>query len=275
MQNSRFFNILIAILLCIPCSDSFAYDFETDGIYYNIVSKKKKQVEVTHWEEETTIDGVPHRHHHAPCSCCQHDVCDLEHLKEDLLLDSLAVIREKNAYIGDVCVPEFVQYKHRKYVVIGVGDGAFFNRNQLTKVDLPESVQYIKRESFDGCKNLQEIVLPNNLKHIGLGAFRHCANLTSLVLPDSIQSIDAYAFAFCINLTTIRWPLKVTQMPGNVFWNCTRLQTIEMPQMLPPTITKDGLTMNFKDITFLIMPEAFSAFQADANWQTKKLKVKE
>lgn len=275
MQHRRFFHILLVVFLCFSRADGFAYDFEVNGIYYTVVNRKKHQVEVTHWEEETTRNGQPHRHHHAPCSCCSHDACNEKDLKKALLLDSLAVIREKNAYIGEVCVPECVQYKHRKYSVIGVGDGAFYKRIQLTKVFLPESIRYIGTECFEGCKNLQEITLPTHLDRIGLGAFRHCAKLTSLTLPDDIQTINAYAFAFCVNLTTMRWPLHVTQMPGNVFWGCSKLRTIEMSHLLPPTISKEGLVMDFRNITFIVSPEALPAFRSDEVWKTNNLKVKE
>lgn len=54
MHHSRFLFILSVIFFCFPWADSFAYDFEVDGVYYNIVSRRHHQVEVTHWEEETT-----------------------------------------------------------------------------------------------------------------------------------------------------------------------------------------------------------------------------
>lgn len=168
-----------------------------------------------------------------------------------------------------------VKYRHRNYDVIGVGDGAFYKRVQLTGVSLPESVRYIGTESFEGCRHLREITLPGHLNRIGLGAFRHCSELTALNLSDDIEQIDSYAFAFCVRLTDMRWPLHVTQMPGNVFWGCSRLRTIEMPHMVPPAITTEGLIMNFGNIAFIVSPEAFPAFRSDDVWQTKNLQVKD
>lgn len=284
-MKTRLVSILPIVLVSIMSSlvsPVSAYDFEQDGVYYNIVSKRAKQIEVTHWEESTGQWGIPKRVHHAPCACCSHDACatDKHHhhhetLEEQKAMDSLAVIREKTAYTGAVVVPEKVKYKGRTYTVTGVGDGAFYKRKQLTSVTLPTSIRYIGKSSFESCVKLDTVNLSSSLDSICFAAFRNCILLRTLALNDSIRYVDVYAFAGCHSLRSIRWPLSVTAMAGNVFWDCKNLKTIVVPHQIPPTIEVMGLKMNFRNIRFLVTEEALPNFKANEQWSDKNLIVAE
>lgn len=262
--------ITISLLLCLVTSVANAYDFEADGVYYNITNRWKRTVEVTHWEEKTGKRGVPQRvwHHHS----CTHDHSN-EHLSRShqklIALDEAAEQREKTAYIGIVNVPDKVRYKGIQYKVTGIGDGSFWGRKQLTEVLLPADIQYIGEGAFENCVNLQTVHLPSAVIRIGFAAFRRCMVLTEIILPDSLRMIDSYAFAFCQNLAEMTIPAKVSSFPGNIFFQCLKLKTISLQHAVPPVIKNDvGLKMDFKKIIFFVPHEVLPLYQGNEFWRT-------
>ena len=56
------------------------------------------------------------------------------------------------------------------YGVTSIGDKAFYNYSNLTRVTIPDSVTSIGEGAFDGCKNLTGVTIPKNCK-VGSDAF--------------------------------------------------------------------------------------------------------
>ena len=260
--------LIIALLLClVPCC-AMAFDFEVDGVYYNITDRAKRTVEVTHWEEKTGERGKPMRvqHHH----CCGHDHANEqltpEHLKL-IKLDEEAVQRERTAYIGKVNVPAVVRYKGVKYKVIGVGDGSFYSRERLTEITLPSTITYIGEGAFENCSALKEVQIPAAVTRIGFAAFRRCMALTTLTLPSDLRTLDIYAFAFCTGITQVQMPATLDRFPGNAFFHCVRLKSIFMPHAVPPIVGNDyGLKMDFKNMVFYVPEKVLPLYQKDEYW---------
>lgn len=100
---------------------------------------------------------------------------------------------------------------------------------ELKTCEIPNSVEKIGKNAFEGCENLKSIVIPDNVKGIGSYAFSGCKNLTSIVLPNNIESIENELFANCYNLTSIIIPNKVKTIGHWAFTNCSSLTSITIP----------------------------------------------
>ena len=87
--------------------------------------------------------------------------------------------------------------------VTEIGDGAFPNCEGLTSIDIPNSVTYIGDAAFFSCIGLARIDIPNSVTYIGAGAFCNCFGLTSIVIPNSVTAIDDAAFSNCNRLTDV------------------------------------------------------------------------
>ena len=90
-----------------------AYDFEVDGIYYNISRWEINVCEVTYKE------------------------CDNKNYVSD--------------YTGNVTIPETVVYNGVTYPVRSIGAYAFSGCSSLSSVSFPESVSCMGRVSFSVC----------------------------------------------------------------------------------------------------------------------------
>ena len=75
-------------------------------------------------------------------------------------------------------------------------------RTWATIVVIPEGIEYISYNAFDGCSNLSTVTIPNSVKYILNGAFNSCSSLTSVIIPESVISIDN-VFMYCSSLKDV------------------------------------------------------------------------
>lgn len=82
---------------------------------------------------------------------------------------------------------------------------AAFSRSGLTEIEIPESVKEIGGLAFD-CPSLTDAVLDEGIETIGERAFAGMMSPTGLIritLPKSLRKIDNAAFYGCVNLTDV------------------------------------------------------------------------
>lgn len=241
----------LAVLMSMPVS---AYDFECDGIYYDLLED-------------------PYGEHHG--------------LIED---HTLAVVSGDSEYKGDIVIPSEVTIDGTTYRVTAIGHVGqvhpyvFRNCSELTSVTIPKSVSVIgnafmncsalaslKVESgnqrydsrdncnaiietstnmliagcknttipdgvtkiadiaFLGCTDLTSITIPSSVTTIGFQAFRSCTGLTSVTIPGGVLVRD-YAFKDCSGLTSVSIQGILTRIGHEVFANCTALNSVTIDQ---------------------------------------------
>ena len=84
-------------------------------------------------------------------------------------------------------------------LVIGIKEGAFQDNAVLKKVSLPDTLQYIGANAFDGCAELTTVTVgyASVLETIGDSAFYECPKLATFDLPKSLVTVEASAFENC------------------------------------------------------------------------------
>ena len=152
------------ILLMVPLA-SMAYDFEVDGIYYNLTGSSSVAVTC---EVKPTFDGG-----------------------------------YTASYSGHITIPSTVNYNNKSYAVTSIGESAFGGCSGLTSITIPEGVTSIGKYAFLYCSGLTSITIPEGVTSIGDGAFSGCSGLTSITIPESVTSIGDEIFRDCSSLTSI------------------------------------------------------------------------
>jgi len=89
-----------------------------------------------------------------------------------------------------------------------IGDSAFYECPELTKIHFPASLTTIGRYAFVNCAELSEVRFPDDsaLTIIGVYAFSGCVELSKIHFPASLSTIGAYAFEDCTELTELYFP---------------------------------------------------------------------
>lgn len=161
--------LFLLVALLLSAITSWAQDFEVDGIFYNITSETNKTVEVTY---KTNYDSI------------------------------------EKTYSGFVTIPSSVNYQGTTYLVTAIGKNAF-SQNQVTKVNIPNSVTSIGESAFYSCSNLTSVTIPNSVTYIGSSALSSCSSLKEII----ISCVDENDFAKFISRQDINslLPTKIYQ----------------------------------------------------------------
>ena len=173
-----------------------AYDFEVDGIYYNITSMSNLEVEVTYRElQRASINGWSYY--------------------------------INKSYSGEINLPETVNYNNKTFIVSRIGEMAFGGRvldagaleimfetiegglgSNVTSVNLPSTIRSLGKYSFRGCLELSNLKLNSGLTEMGDGSLCYVPNLKNIILPNTIIKIGNYCF--------FNTGLEMLTIPNNV-----------------------------------------------------------
>ena len=129
----------IAICFALTASNTFAYDFEVDGIYYNVTSLENLEVEVTS--------------------------CDAAEYKGDVVIPKTVVYKNRELRVTSIKDNAFSGCSGLTSVDIGdgvtsIGKWAFYACSGLTSVDIPDGVTSIGKGAFYACDTIEEFIFP-------------------------------------------------------------------------------------------------------------------
>ena len=151
--------------------------------------------------------------------------------------------------VGEVTIPREIEYAGVKYTVTGLCMGAFYKCTEISKVNLPETIESIGERAFENCSSLISVNIPNSVKSIGEQAFSGCSLLETISIPEGVTIIQSRTFS-ASGIKSIHIPSTVTTIESSAFYNCYRLKRIE----IPCAVTTTGLGFNaFADCGSLIM----------------------
>ena len=254
--------IKIKIMLAVLCFQfgisASAYDFEIDGIYYEIVSFDDWTCRIVSGDvvytgdivipNEVTYNGrtlkVTEIGDDAFNGCADLKTLSIEDGTETL---SLGSSNGTNALFSDCSLETLYVGRNLSYekiyspfyeeeslltkVTIGpyvteIGDYMFYGCTGLTEVTIPSSVVEIGEDAFSGCTGLSNITIPNSVKSIDGNAFSGCTGLSNITIPNSVKSIGNNAFSGCTSLTEMIIPNSVNEINEGIFKGCTNLRRL-------------------------------------------------
>lgn len=180
---------------------SFAYDFEVDGIYYNILSAADKTVEVT------SGDNIYSEIVQIPEKCVYSGITF-----------TVTAIGENAFYkttVKEVKLPSSIT---------NIGKSAFMYCEQLHTCDLHEGLKEIGVYAFVST-NLTSVVIPSTVTTIGTYAFEMC-KMKTIEFSEGISQIVDHAFSSCDSLEKITFPSTLQSVKAGVFDNCPKIKII-------------------------------------------------
>lgn len=192
MKTTKKYLFTVIVLLCSISAN--AYDFEVDGIKYNILSRSELTCEVTGngYSGDFVIPAT------VTSGTCTYNVVRIGY----------------NAFAGDqitsVVIPEGVT---------NIAERAFGSCKKLKNVVLPQSLIILEGNStssqgpFSYCTCLKSIVIPQNVKFIGQAAFQHCSNLMEVFILGNPEFMGM-VFYYCHSALEIYYPSDMITLEG-------------------------------------------------------------
>jgi hypothetical protein len=133
---------------------------------------------------------------------------------------------------GEISIPSSAKYEGVRYIVTQIGERAFRDYTEITKVTLPKTLSQIEKEAFAGCISLQEINTPQPLSVIGDYAFDGCVALRSFSLDASISELGEGAFRGCASLEALEFTPTFADIPAELCSGCSNLKDIRLPSTI-------------------------------------------
>ena len=185
MNKLRFILLFAVVLLA---GNAAAYDFESGGLFYNILDADAKTVEVT-------LDGEKNGW------------------------------ETQSSYSGEINIPAIVRNGAETYTVKKIGEYAFCHSG-ITSLIIQDGVETIEECAFLYSNQLKELSLPSSLASIGNSAFFDCYMLTDVIVPEGVSKIGGQAFCYCGNMKTLQLPSTLTEIGDRAFGCCGSLTKV-------------------------------------------------
>lgn len=225
--------VIIIVLLCLYTDSVDAYDFEVDGVYYNVTS-------ITDYTVETTNNASN------PDTYGEGD----------------------NSYYrsnGEIEIPSSVIYNGITFRVTAIGSGTFKNCTSLKYIHLPNTIIEVGGSAFSECSNLKEFVFPNSVNTIGYGCFYNCNNLSKLVFPEGIKSIPDHCCYYCNSLKEITIPSSVENIESFAFAH--GIEYVICKSNEAPSILADyNKTFKYSNPKYIYIPKGSSLSYKNKKW---------
>ncbi|MBD5273687.1 MAG: leucine-rich repeat domain-containing protein [Bacteroides sp.] len=189
---------------CLSFLNTMAYDFEDNGIGYEITSFTNLTVTAS----EITNKSM-----------------------KEVVIPQIVTFKDKGLKVTKIA-PSFaanndsIESVKVESSVDTIGSKAFYNCSKLTDLSLMPTIKVIQDQAFQDCKELQTVVLPDSVTTLGKYAFYNCSNLKNIDLKN-IKRIEEYTFANCSSLSHIDLN-RVDYIGANAF-SSTAFETIEIP----------------------------------------------
>lgn len=151
---------------------------------------------------------------------------------------------------GDVVFPSEIDGYPVKSLGCHLNSWLEADREKITSITIPSSVEIIERDTFSEYTNLKRVNLTDGLKTIGAYAFEDCSALEQIQIPETVTTIGDDAFSgtglknlslpssvenlgdsvfWASDLQSVTLPSNLQTIPSFMFWACQNLQSVQIP----------------------------------------------
>ena len=282
--------LLVAVIAALSSNVVYAYDFEVDGIYYNILSEENKTCGVTaNPATSYEVSGYKGAINIPEHVAYDNEVYTVTYIYKDAFrrcnkatsislpntIDSIATYAFYGTGISDMTIPKSVKkigyqclgscnnLQMVYYNAISCETSSLFDDGPKA-VTIGTDVITLPTYLFSGCDSLRTVAFsePSSLKSVSERAFSKCDNLKYVELPNTLERIDDYAFYDCNGLTTVNLGNSITAIGNHSFQNCYGLTSVIFPNSVE-FIGREAFE-HCMALTSLVIPSSVAVIETSA-----------
>ena len=161
---------------------------------------------------------------------------------------------------GEVTIPSAIQVGDDEYKVVGILGSSFFGRSGITALNLPDTLESIGDNAFEGCTALKELVIPDNCLSLGANFINQTA-LSFISVPAMDKVFDEY---FSSGTVPSVFEVRGGEIPARAFYRSspTRVQLCEGVTAIGEWAFADSSSYSNK--TRLIVPASVEKIGSNA-----------
>lgn len=231
----------IIIIALLNAQVAKAYDFSSNGIYYNILSTTGTAQVTAANDNYNSYSG-------------------------NVVIPAQVTNGDKTYKVSAIGDNAFRNCTGLASVTLGenvatIGSRAFLNCQLLTTINITAAVTTIGDYAFAQCSSLNTVTFNNEEPlELGTGAFLRCTSLTNVSWPSAssleghggISILGTSAFAQCSNLETITLPGDIQLMGTSIFDGCSKLSSITLTRETPLTLKGDPFALADSQATIYV-----------------------
>lgn len=145
----------------------------------------------------------------------------------------------------------------------------FLNGSEVTSLEIPSEITYLKTNCFSGCKSISTVVMHDKLNYIGDYAFYKCDELSTIEFSDNVTNIGEYCFCDCRLLENIKLPRFLETLKIGALQN-TNICEITIPGSV--TEIGSGCFMGCKSLKEIVIPRNVVRIEDNAFYGCYSLK---
>ncbi|MCQ2079655.1 MAG: leucine-rich repeat protein [archaeon] len=135
----------------------------------------------------------------------------------------------------------------------------------LTYIAIPEGVERIGREAFQGCYNLRHVALPSSVTEICEGAFEDCARLRDVTMSDNLRIIGDHAFRGCVGFNPGSLPSALESIGKGAFGGCVSITAFDCLLNDVYRAGWNGCLVDRRDDTLVAVPAGYPSDTIEIN----------
>jgi len=270
----------VAMLLTLTAN---AYDFEDNGLYYNLKSDGNLEVAgLASWTNRAdipssiTVGGVKYRVTSIAAYAFD-GRSDLTYLSIPYSIKSIgefAFINCGSSITVNIADPESwcqMQLGNEHASPLSSAGKMLVHDIETDRIDIPSTVTSIGAFTFYQCSCIKTVNIPSSVTSIGSSAFEDCDYLTSLTMSNGLLSIGGSAFEGCKRLNTLVIPSTVNTIMVNAFKNCTGLTDVYCNAAAVPSTDASAFNGVATESVMLHVPDAaVSSYKSIWPWSSFK-----
>ena len=157
--------------------------FEVDGVKYVPVNPSERTCDALDCTYDSAIDSV----HIGKTVSYKGIAMNIKNINHFTFY--------KNSYLNKVTIDDEFSGSF--------GYFAFAECGNIDGIEIPNMVQFISPNCFEGCKNLKYAIIGTSIPAINDNTFNRCSSLAKIEIPENVESVGDYAFKGCSNLSEV------------------------------------------------------------------------